>query len=141
MGDVDDGAKREANEALVRKIAGHISAGELTEMIDLMHEDLVFELPYGGDLMPAPVNKQFFAAIQEPTFSQFSRFKLELTEFHAMLDPDELIAEYTSDGEVTATGKAYLNRYIGVFRFKDGKVAAWREFHNPDVVTESFGRG
>ena len=67
----------------------------------------------------------FFAAIQEPTFSQFSRFKLELTEVHAMLDPDELIAEYTSDGEVTATGKAYLNRYIGVFRFKDGSL--WDE--------------
>ena len=138
---MDDAAKRAANEALVRTIMGHISAGELPEMIDLMHDDLVFELPYGGDLMPAPVNKQFFAAIQEPTFSQFSRFKLEPTVFHAMLDPDELIAEYTSDGEVTATGNAYLNRYIGVFRFQDGKVVAWREFHNPDVVSESFGRG
>jgi ketosteroid isomerase-like protein len=137
---MDDAAKRAANEALVRKIMGHISAGELPAMIDLMHEDLVFELPYGGDMMPGPVNKQFFAAIQEPTFSQFSRFKLEPIEFHSMLDPDELIAEYKSDGEVTATGKAYLNRYIGVFRFKDGKVAAWREFHNPDVVSESFGR-
>ena len=137
---MDDAAKRAANEALVRRIMGHISAKELPEMIDLMHEDLVFELPYGGDMMPAPVNKQTFASMQEPTFSMFSRFKLEPTEFHAMLDPDELVAEYRSDGEVTATGKAYLNRYIGVFRFKDGKVVAWKEFHNPDVVTESFAR-
>lgn len=138
---MDDAAKREANKALVCKVMAHISAGEITEMVDLMHEDLVFELPYGGDMMPAPVNKRFFAAIQEPTFSQFSRFTLEPTEFHAMLDPDQLIAEYRSDAEVTATGKAYLNRYIGVFRFKDGKVAAWKEFHNPEVVTESFARG
>lgn len=137
---MDDAAKREANEALVRRIMGHISANELTEMIDLMHDDLVFELPYGGDLMPAPVNKKFFAAIQEPTFSQFSRFKLEPTAFHAMLDPDQLVAEYRSDAEVKATGKAYLNRYIGVFRFKDGKVVAWREFHNPEIVSEAFAR-
>jgi len=135
---VDDAAKRAANEALVRQIMKHISAGELQEMIDLTHEDLVFELPYGGDLMPAPVNKKFFAAIQEPTFSQFSRFSIAPTEVHAMLDSDQLIVEYRSEGEVAATGKAYLNRYIGVFRFQDGKVVAWREFHNPDVVTKSF---
>ncbi|MBV8691890.1 MAG: nuclear transport factor 2 family protein [Actinobacteria bacterium] len=138
---MDDGAKREANEALVRRIMGHISAGELQEMIDLTHEDLVFELPYGGDLMPAPVNKQFFAAIQEPTFSQFSRFSIAPTEVHAMLDPDQLVVEYRSEGEVAATGKAYLNRYIGVFRFKDGKVVEWKEFHNPEVVSEAFARG
>lgn len=135
---MDDAAKREANEALVRRIMEHISAGELQQMIDLTHEDLVFELPYGGEMMPGPVNKKFFAAIQEPTFSQFSRFSIAPTEFHAMLDPDELIVEYRSDAEVAATGKAYLNRYIGVFRFQDGKVVAWREFHNPDVVTKSF---
>ena len=139
MGDVD-AAKREANQALVLKIMGHISAGELPEMIDLMHEDLVFELPYGGDLMPGPVNKQFFAAIQEPTFSQFSRFSIGPTEFHAMLDPDQLVVEYRSDAEVAATGKAYLNRYIGVFRFRDGKVVEWKEFHNPDIVSEAFAR-
>lgn len=137
---MDDAAKREANEALVRRIMGHISANELPEMIALMHDDLEFELPYGGDMMPAPVDKGVFASMQEPTFSMFSRFKLEPTIFHAMLDPDELVAEYRSDAEVKATGKAYLNRYIGVFRFKDGKVVAWREFHNPEIVSEAFAR-
>ena len=43
---------------------------------------------------------------------------------HDCLDPDELIAEYRSDAVVARNGNAYRNRYIGVFRFRDGKICA-----------------
>jgi ketosteroid isomerase-like protein len=35
---------------------------------------------------------------------------------------------------VRATGKPYRNRYIGVFRFRGGRICAWREFHNPEIT-------
>ena len=31
-------------------------------------------------------------------------------------------------------GNAYRNRYIGVVRFRDGKISHWREFHNPQAT-------
>ena len=32
---------------------------------------------------------------------------------------------------VVRNGNAYRNRYIGVVRFRDGKISHWREFHDP----------
>ena len=29
---------------------------------------------------------------------------------------------------------AYRNSYIGVFRFRDGQISHWREFHNPEAT-------
>jgi ketosteroid isomerase-like protein len=53
---------------------------------------------------------------------------------YELADPDLLIVEYQSDGLVRATGKPYRNRYIGVFRFRSGRICAWREFHNPEIT-------
>ena len=55
-------------------------------------------------------------------------------ELHELADPDALVVEYQSDGLVRSTGKPYRNRYIGVFRFRDGRICAWREFHNPEIT-------
>jgi ketosteroid isomerase-like protein len=35
---------------------------------------------------------------------------------------------------VARNGKTYRNRYVGIFRFRDGKICAWREYHNPDAT-------
>ena len=69
--------------------------------------------------------------MQLMTFRMFTDFALELTEVHACLDPDELIAEYRSTARVIRNGNDYKNRYIGVFRFRDGRISHWKEFHNP----------
>ena len=71
------------------------------------------------------------------TFATF-RFSLEITEVHECADPDRLVIEYTSIGEVVATGTSHTNRYIGVYWFRDGRIAHVREFSNPD---RSFRRG
>jgi ketosteroid isomerase-like protein len=31
-----------------------------------------------------------------------------------------------------------VNRYIGVFGFRDGRICEWHEFHNPDVPAWAF---
>ena len=66
----------------------------------------MFELPYGGDFAPEPiVGRDIWNQMQLMTFKMFSDFKLELTEVHECLDPEELIAEYrsTAKGSATAT--------------------------------------
>ena len=39
-----------------------------------------------------------------------------------------------ADNDMLARESTYLNRYIGVLRFRDGKICAWREFHNPEAT-------
>jgi ketosteroid isomerase-like protein len=100
-----------------------------------MTEDLVFELPYGPESMPRRFEGiEPWLQMSLMTFKMFSAFELEITELHRGLDPDELVAEYRSRADVVHNGNEYRNRYIGVLRFRDGRICAWKEFHNPDAT-------
>ena len=100
-----------------------------------MTDDLVFDLPYGPDFLPNPIEGlEQWNQMQLMTFKLFTSFALQLDEVHECLDPDELIAEYHSEAVVARNGNAYRNRYIGVLRFRDGKISHWREFHNPQAT-------
>lgn len=132
---MDDEDKRAANRQLVTTVLATVSAGQFDRLADYVTDDLVFELPYGPDFMPNPiVGRDAWNEMQLMTFKLFSSFGLELSLVHDCLDADELIAEYRSDAVVERTGNAYRNRYIGVFRFRDGKISHWREFHNPEAT-------
>lgn len=134
-----DEAKRDANLRTVEKAFELISTGRADEVGSLVTEDLYFELPYGPGRKPVETRgREAFLATNAQTWPHFKRFALEVTEVHRLLDPDKIILEYRSDGEIISTGKPYLNRYIGVFGFRDGQIREWHEFHNPEVPTEAF---
>ena len=65
-------------------------------------------------------------------------FTLSLVEVHFCVDPDLLVAEYTSEGRAAATGKPYRNTYIGLWRFRDGRICGVKEYLNPMVVAEAL---
>jgi ketosteroid isomerase-like protein len=133
--DVDDNARRAANLALFRSVLATISAGKFEQLAEFMTDDLVFDLPYGPDFIPNPIEGlETWNQMQLMTFQLFSSFALELGEVHECLDPDELVAEYNSHAVVKRNGNEYRNRYIGVVRFRDGKISHWREFHNPQAT-------
>lgn len=50
-------------------------------------------------------------------------------------DPDTIIAEYQSEGQVLATGARYANSYIGIWKFRNGKMAMRREYADPSRTT------
>jgi ketosteroid isomerase-like protein len=131
----------DASENLVREVVALISAGRYDDMLGLLHDDLVFELPYGPAGFPPSFDKKTFDAMQRATFSLFSSFSLEIVDVHHLRDADGLIAEYRSDSVVKASGKPYRNRYIGVFHFRDGKIAGWREYHNPEIANAALNPG
>ena len=132
---MDDAARRAANKQVFADVQATISAGEFEKLGDFMCDDLHFELPYGPAFMPKEFDGlQTWNDMQLMTFAMFDSFKLLPVEMHDCVDPDELIAEYRSEAKVKRNGNDYVNRYIGVLRFRDGKIAAWREFHNPTAT-------
>ena len=128
----DDDSRRAANKGAFVSVLETISSGEFERLAEYMTDDLVFDLPYGPDFIPNPIEGlEAWNQMQLMTFQLFESFRQELLEVHECIDPDELIAEYRSDAVVKRNGNAYRNRYIGVIRFRDGKICAWREFHDP----------
>jgi len=135
----DGAAKRDTNRRAVEQAFAMISSGRYAEVGSVVTEDLYFELPYGPGRKAVEVRgRDQFLELNEKTWPAFRRFALEITDVHPMLDPDKLVVEYRSDGEIIATGKPYVNRYVGIFAFRNGEICEWHEFHNPDVPAEAF---
>jgi len=61
-----------------------------------------------------------------------------IDQIYETLDPDLLIAEYHSRSRHLASGVPYSNRYLGILRFRDGKVCYWREYINPLAIARMF---
>jgi uncharacterized protein len=130
---------RNANRKVLEQVFGLISSKRAGETAPLLSEDLYFELPYGPGRKPVECRgRDNFVALNAKTWPAFTRFALEIVRVHELVDPQKLIVEYVSDGEVRSTGKPYVNRYIGVFGFRDGLICEWHEYHNPEVPTFAF---
>ena len=81
---------------------------------------------------PEPGRVEGLSTVQDylrVAFQTF-RFTLTITDVYDV-EPDFLIAEYTSTGEILPTGKPYANAYVGLWRFRDGRASFTREYYDP----------
>ena len=132
--DADDAdERRRANTATLTRLFDALNTQDWGALASLYTDDYVLELPFHD---PEPVRAQGLAEVAAALGPQLQtfRFTLSLVEVHECLDPDLLVAEYTSEGTVTTTGKPYANTYIGLYRFRDGRVCGVKEFYDPLVA-------
>ena len=110
------------------------SMGDADAVVAHYTDDYVMELPYAHPDKPDITEGK--EAVRERLVRAFKifRFTLHITEVYPCVDPDLIIAEYTSQGEVIPTGRRYSNRYIGLWRFRGGKVCFTREYLNPEAA-------
>ncbi len=128
---------RQRNLDIVRRAFAGIAAGSAEQMlVDNYTDDLVLELPYASP--PTTIETKATALKYLTGAFTMLRFSLEITDVHECVDPDLLVLEYTSEGTVLATGKQYANRYIGVYWFREGRIAHVREFYNPVISAEAM---
>ena len=99
-------------------------------------DDAVMEMPF----IDPPAVTTGKEAIRERLAGAFTvfRFVLTIERVTQCLEPDELVVEFTSKGTVTTTGKAYANRYIARFEFRDGKICFQREYFNPNAAVSAL---
>jgi ketosteroid isomerase-like protein len=99
-------------------------------------DDLVFELPY-ADPPVVRHGKQAVCAWLRRALTTFS-LRLDVTDVYECPAQHVVVAEYTSTGRATTTGKPYKNSYICVFTFRGDKVCRQREFYNPLPAAEAL---
>lgn len=133
----DTSARREANKALLQKVFDAMGTGDAAALATLYTDDYTLELPYAS---PEPIKVSGLANVGSYVGEALKvfRFTLTLTEIYDLADPDILIAEYVSQGEVTTTGAPYNNSYIGIWRFRDGQVCGTKEWYNPEISARAL---
>ena len=131
----DDETRRRNRELLERSFEA-VGRGDVAGQLSSCTDDMVLELPY-ADPPVRLEGKEAIRAHVGPALETF-RFRLKLTAVYDCADPDLLVAEYTSEGQVTTTGRDYRNSYIGIVRFRDGLICFQREYYNPVVAARAL---
>src|SRR5580704_12705244 len=105
---------RRRNRATLDRSLSSVAHGDIDAQLEHATDDLVMEFPYSDP----PRRLEGKEAIRTHLRSALTTFHIELTiaAVYECVDPDVLLAEYTSTGHVTTTGKPYENRYVGVVR-------------------------
>ncbi|MDP6964946.1 MAG: nuclear transport factor 2 family protein [Acidimicrobiales bacterium] len=126
---------RERNMDVLKTAISSIGTGNSEIFSNLYTEDWVLELPYSEPPKVLRGVNEILAYLK-PQMGKLE-FTLTLTEIFECLDPNLLIAEYVSEGRSTITNKPYQNTYIGLWRFREGKICGVKEYLNPLIATEA----
>ena len=127
---------RAANRAILERSFGAVSHGDVDAQLEFCTEDLVIRFPYSDP--PRQVEgKETIRPQLKQALTTFE-FSLHLERIYDLVDPNVLIAEYTSEGRVTTTGKPYANSYVGIVHFRDGRICQQIEYYNPLVAVRAL---
>lgn len=121
----------DAREALLRDLFRRLNERRF-DIGDLLTDDAQFDVPYAHFPEPVIGRAAFVRMFDEVTAGLFNPFEFTLQAFYPCTDGESIVVEYASKGMVTTTGRPYANRYAGIFRIRDGRIALWREFFNPE---------
>jgi len=121
-----------ANLDILKDILRCVSSGDMAGELAYLADDVTYEAPYyaGFDVKRG---REAMAAMLRAVEERFSSILYEVVAAYPTADPDLVIAEVRGDHQVLGSDRRYQNHYVMFLRFRDGKVAEWREFSNPDV--------
>jgi ketosteroid isomerase-like protein len=127
----------------VEDLFSRLNARQFGTLGELLDDDAVFDVAYMPDNSSFPNPVRGATAVQDlfetGVASMFKPLDFEILETYLGENPDVIVVEYSSSGVAARTGRPYSNRYVGIFKVRDGRIAQWREYHNPERMVEAFG--
>ena len=127
----------ETNIETLKNLFGAISSKSIDECAEYIDDDVLVEVPYPAKGIDSEVcGKEAVMTGLAGIDAFFESFKLIFSEIYATGNDDVVIAEWKSDAKVAGMDVTFQNTYIGVFKFKGGKVAFWREYFNPEITNK-----
>jgi ketosteroid isomerase-like protein len=121
---------------VVAKAIRAISDLDVDEALRWVATDLILELPFRSGGHPTTLVGADAHAFLRFMPKVFARMEFHDVVIHGATPSGLIAAEYRSNG-LTRTGKPYANTYAAFFEVADGQVTRWREYFNPDIVTEA----
>ncbi|RSS82168.1 nuclear transport factor 2 family protein [Streptomyces sp. WAC06614] len=132
-------AVRAAAQQAFRNHLAYLSAGRITEWVDLFTEDGVLEFPYAPKGFPARTEGKEGLFAYMRNFPEHFRVEFVDLHFHETVDPSLVIAEFKSKGVALSTGRPYDQTYISVVETEEGRISRYVDFWNPLVGMEALG--
>ena len=128
-----------SNADTARRVIELVSSFQFDDIEQHIHEDIVMECPYQAfHSGPLRRGRENFMEGMRFVPNVFKTFSLNIHELYDCPEQDVVVIEQTSLGLFAAGEGTYQNRYVLVFRFRDGQIYLWREFFNPEIMNHGM---
>jgi hypothetical protein len=122
----------EKNMQVVREYVDAINRWDFDTWGKLLDPDeFTFRIPFRPEVFPGEISgrDQFLEFARQWKEQVDGSENLDnLTVATLAQDSDTVVARYTSDMKMKATGHRYLNSYIGWFRLRNGRIIHFSEY-------------
>jgi len=119
---------------LIQEVMDAFSRSDLDHMFQLLHDDVVVEMPFEGGHDVDVLDKTGFRKVMELVDSMFESFTIEFDRVLALDKGQGVVAEYHGNAIFKDSGVRYANRYCGIFITEGGRIRHWREYDHPVIL-------
>jgi len=126
-------------EMMFRRSLDALRNNNIEGWLMMWAEDGIMEFPFAPPGYPRLVGKQ---AIRDyiarlPNIVRFDCFPS--IQFHHIDGGKGMIVEFTAQGQALKSERPYVQSYVSVIEFLDGRVRQYRDYWNPDAVRAAIG--
>ncbi|GAB2590880.1 hypothetical protein GCM10027190_44380 [Spirosoma areae] len=117
------------------------STQDFPRWLDLLHDNIVIEFPYGeaAGNPPRLEGKAIIAETIKAFFVRVPGIRFTNPVVYRCVDPCEAFATYETKVNVPENGRIYQQNYIGHFRQHEGKLIFLSEYFDPTKTMAAFG--
>ena len=121
-------------EQLLQRSLDRFLAKDMKAWTDLCTDDVVAEFPFAPEGSPARIEGRgaLFEYLRNYPDVIDVR-EISTTRIYPTDDPNVAIAEWSVSGSVVSNGNPYNMKYATFVTFRDGLIANYREYWNPQV--------
>jgi len=114
------GSHDDQNAEIIRTLLARVSVGNYDDMARLFAEDIEFDTPFApDDYAMHVVGRGPLKEALTRIGSTFEQVVFEVDRTYSGADGETIVVEYHSHATVKRNGKAYANRYVGIFRVRE----------------------
>lgn len=137
----DEIAPRNDNERTVLRFYTCLMAKDFAGFADLWADDAVQEIPFAPEIEgfePVWRGKERILSYYNKAIPGRRDHVFMIHEIHQTADPDCIIVEASAHSIVIENGRSYDQRYVFIFKLRDGKILLDREYVNPLAFMKAF---
>jgi uncharacterized protein len=137
----DEMTGRNENEKTVLGFYQTLMKRDMAAFADLWADDAVQEMPFAvgvAGLEPAWRGKKAILTRYNKSIPGRRDHVFHIDRLHQTIDPDVIIVEARGKSTISENGRVYDQRYVFIFRLRDGKIVLNREHFNPIIFQKAF---
>jgi ketosteroid isomerase-like protein len=123
------------NTDVVERLLDHLSVHDIAAATALFTRDAELVAPFAPPpLPPGGSGREQIGTLFVAIFDAYGRVAFTHRRIVATADPDVVVGRWRTHIEVLASGATYAAEVIAVIELRDGRIARFTEYFNPDAL-------